>query len=40
MLSYSGPSVWNNIPHEIKDANNVYAFKRMLKNYILNTANL
>ena len=39
-LSYSGPSVWNNIPHEIKDANNVYAFKRMLKNYILNTANL
>ena len=34
-LRYTGVKVWNDIPQDIKNANNVKTFKSHLKNYFL-----
>lgn len=33
-VSYSGPTMWNNLPNSIKTCNNLAEFKRKLKKYL------
>ena len=37
-FSVSGPSLWNNLPQEIRDSNSLSMFKRRLKTYLFQKA--
>ena len=34
-LSYVGPSVWNKMPQEVKNSENINTFKHNIKKYFL-----
>ena len=34
-FAYSGPTLWNKLPHHLKNINNLTTFKHQLKTYIL-----
>ena len=36
-VSYLGPSTWNSLPHELRDIQKLGTFKRLLKEYLLDS---
>ena len=35
-FSYQGPFIWNTLPTNIRDSNNIQTFKTHLKEYVKN----
>ena len=38
-LEFSGIEIWNMIPGNIKNINNITRFKKQMKNWLINTQN-